>query len=491
VDQNFPLLSKSADRHLLARRTGGGVEFDRAPAWLRHGLGKSGLAPLESLAADLIRDQLGVRDYVIELEGPGGDPVALLVQGQATGPDAARLEVADVTDTVRERRRAAAVGAYHGLVGSSLPMLDVFQQIALYGPTDAPVIVTGETGTGKELVARALHDRSPRAEGPLVSVNCSAMTPELFESELFGHEKGSFTGAVRQHKGRFERADGGTLFLDEIGDMPAMTQSKLLRALEEGTIERVGSEEEKKVDVRVIAATNVALEFAVTSGRFRADLYHRLCVLRIHVPPLRERLGDLPALVDSFLESFNGRYKKSIRRLTPEAIRLLQDYSWPGNVRELRNVLERLVVETHGEAIGANALARWVREREYLLPGAWNMDAAFVGRQPIPTPAAAPYQPPLPRFGGSAWGSPAAPAWPPAAPPHRALEHVIEATPLADEPPAPTVEFTEETIREAFRATGGNATRAAERLGVHKATLYRHMKRLGLGREDLETEAAP
>jgi len=242
---------------------------------------------------------------------------------------------------------------FHGMVGVSPSILEVFRKIELYGPSDASVVVTGETGTGKELVAKALHEESPRCNCPFVAVNCSAISRELLESELFGHEKGAFTGALRTHRGRFERADGGTLFLDEIGDMPLVTQAKLLRVLENGTIERVGAERETPVDVRVVCATNVPLERAVATGRFRADLYHRLAVLRLHLPALRERLEDLPFLVEFFLPILNRKYRRRVQRLTPEAVNFLRTYLWPGNIRELRNVLERVVVETQGEVIGA------------------------------------------------------------------------------------------------------------------------------------------
>ena len=260
---------------------------------------------------------------------------------------------------------------YQGMVGISPVTLEVFRKIKLYGPSDASVVITGETGTGKELVARALHNASSRSARPYVAVNCSAISKELLESELFGHEKGAFTGALQSHKGRFERAHGGSLFLDEVGDMPPATQVKLLRVLESRTIERVGSERETPIDVRVICATNVSLEREVASGRFRSDLYHRLAILRIHLPPLRGRVEDVPFLVSHFLKTLNAKYRKNIKRLTPEAMSLLQSYLWPGNIRELRNVLERIVVETQGEVIGGRAFRDWIRERQQLSPERW------------------------------------------------------------------------------------------------------------------------
>ncbi|BCR06741.1 hypothetical protein DESUT3_38100 [Desulfuromonas versatilis] len=361
---------------------------------------------------------------------------------------------------------------YGGMVGSSAGMREVFRKIDLYAASDAPVVVTGETGTGKELVARALHDQSPRHRGPFVAVNCSAISEELLESELFGHEKGAFTGAVRTHRGRFERADRGTLFLDEIGDMPVHTQAKLLRALEEGRIERVGAEAEQKVDVRVVAATNVTLEQAVGQGRFRADLYHRLSVLRIHLPPLRQRPEDIPHLAEHFLAMFNRKYAKQIRRLTPDALHLLQSYLWPGNIRELRNVLERVFVETQAEVIGARAFAEWIRERQDFSPGNWNLDAA---ESRPPQAVSPPY--PLASERLLIEGAP-----------RTALE--AEIVPRGGAPAGARstrpADLDVEEIRRAYQAAGGNLAGAARLLGVHRATLYRYLDKLGLRREDLE-----
>jgi len=262
----------------------------------------------------------------------------------------------------RETTASRLETGFRGLVGTSPVMREVFRKIRLYGASDAAVVITGETGAGKELVAKALHDESARSEGPYAALNCAAISEQLLESELFGHERGAFTGAVREHRGYFERASGGSLFLDEIGEMPLHIQSKLLRVLEDGRVQRVGGERSRKVDVRVIGATNVPLEQAVVAQRFRADLYHRLAVLRIHLPPLRERVEDIPLLADNFLQFFNQKYHKGVQRLTAEAMRLLQAYYWPGNVRELRNVIERMVVETEAEAIGAPRMLSYADE---------------------------------------------------------------------------------------------------------------------------------
>jgi len=404
-------------------------------------------------------------------------------------------------DSLANDAMVESVGAFHGIIGRSAAMLGVYRKILQYGPAEAPVLITGETGTGKELVARALHERSRRRGKPFVALNCTALNEELFESELFGHERGAFTGAERTHRGRFERANGGSLFLDEIGDMSGRVQGKMLRAMEEGIIERVGGENELNVDVRLIAATNVSLEQAVQIGRFRADLYHRLAVLRIHMPALRERHGDIPILVGHFLSMLNERYRRRVQRLTPEAVRALEEYSWPGNVRELRNVLERIYVETNAPVIGRNALAEWERERDWLAAGEWNVNHMEHQRMTgrvffMPSMPAMPGQMPplsLPAQAVSPQGQPAYPlaplnyhpVVPGAAQPPRPIDVDYIVEPLAHRTPG---ELNEQEIRDAFAKAKGNLTRAAELLGVHKTTLYRNMKRLGLGREELEKQ---
>ncbi|NBB85522.1 MAG: PAS domain S-box protein [Bacteroidetes bacterium] len=247
--------------------------------------------------------------------------------------------------------------AYEEMVGESPAMQRVFTAIDKVAPTDATVLVTGETGTGKELVARALHRHSPRTDEMLVKVNCAALASDVIESELFGHEKGAFTGAVDQRKGRFELADEGTLFLDEVGELPLETQAKLLRALQEQEFERVGGTETIAVDVRVVAATNRALDAEVDAGRFRSDLYYRLNIFPIEVPPLREREGDVPRLAAHFCEQFGQRMGKPVQGFTAGAVERLAAYVWPGNVRELANVVERAVILASPEApIGVDQL---------------------------------------------------------------------------------------------------------------------------------------
>ena len=241
-------------------------------------------------------------------------------------------------------RLKAEVHAQYEIVGTSKAIKQVIDRIEKVAPTAARVLITGENGTGKELVARALHALSPRARGPFVEVNCAAIPTELIESELFGHVKGSFTGAFADRAGKFELADGGTLFLDEVGDMSVSAQAKVLRALEEGVISRVGSGRTLAVDVRVVAATNKDLQAEIAAGRFRDDLLYRLNVVPIAVPPLRARRGDIPQLIDHFVSQMTQAGGLQPKRFDPEAVKQLAAYAWPGNIRELRNAVERLLI---------------------------------------------------------------------------------------------------------------------------------------------------
>ncbi len=237
-----------------------------------------------------------------------------------------------------------AVKLQNQMIGESAPMLEVKDMIGKVAPTNARVLITGENGTGKELVARQLHELSPRNGGPFIEVNCAAIPSELIESQLFGHEKGSFTSAIKQKKGDFELADGGTLFLDEIGDMSLSAQAKVLRALQENKIVRVGGEKEIPVNVRILAATNKNLKMEIEKGNFREDLYHRLSVIVIQVPPLRERKDDIPLLVGNFLEIIAQDMGKPVPTFQPEALEAMKQFQWTGNIRELRNIVERLVI---------------------------------------------------------------------------------------------------------------------------------------------------
>ena len=269
------------------------------------------------------------------------------------------LEQARLRDENRSLKRAVEVR--HQLIGDSTSLKQVMAAIGRAAPTNATVLITGESGVGKELVARTIHRNSLRSRERFVQVNCAAIPEELIESELFGHEKGSFTGATEKQVGKFEQADKGTIFLDEVGDMSAKTQAKVLRVLQEGEVERLGSARTIKVDVRVIAATNKNLEEEIEKGHFREDLYFRLAVIPIYVPPLRERPDDIPQLVRHFMEYFSRDNNLRPKRITPAAIETLQRHRWKGNIRELRNTVERLIIMTSGDSIDVPDLPEVVR----------------------------------------------------------------------------------------------------------------------------------
>src|SRR5258706_1941298 len=261
---------------------------------------------------------------------------------------------------------------FEEIVGASEPLLTMFAEISIVAPTDATVLITGETGTGKELVARAIHKRSRRSARAFVSVNCAAIPSSLIASELFGHEKGAFTGATQRRQGRFELAEGGTIFLDEVGELPPEVQIALLRVLQEREFERVGSGRPIRADVRVIAATNRDLESAIAEKTFRSDLYYRLNVFPVLVPPLRERREDIPLLVEYFLHRFAKQAGKRINKISKETLNIVESYDWPGNVRELQNVVERAVIVSESDALDIDE--RW------LLGG---RKAAPIAAQPI------------------------------------------------------------------------------------------------------------
>jgi len=249
------------------------------------------------------------------------------------------------TDLVKETKTLKRkITKTQEIIGKSTAIERIKEMIHRVAPTEARVLITGSNGTGKELVARWLHEKSNRANSPFIEVNCAAIPGELIESELFGHEKGSFTSAVKQHKGKFEQADGGTLFLDEIGDMSPAAQAKVLRVLQENKITRIGSDKDITVDVRVVAATNKNLKEEIEKGNFREDLYHRLSVIIIHVPTLSERKDDIPLLADYFITQICSEYGIPKPKIAPAAIDILQKQAWTGNIREFRNVIERLII---------------------------------------------------------------------------------------------------------------------------------------------------
>ena len=313
--------------------------------------------------------KLGAHDYI--LKPFDVDELKIVVRNA--------LERQDLREeNLRLKREFGRPHALDQLVGVSPAMAALFEMVRSVAPTSSTVLVTGESGTGKELVARAIHSLSPRKDGPFVSVNCGALPDTLLESELFGHMKGAFTDAHQNKKGLFEAAHRGTLFLDEVGETSPPMQVKLLRALQEKRIRRVGGTDELEVDVRVISATNVPLESLVRERRFREDLFYRLQVIPIHTPPLRERRTDIPLLADHFLRRFAREMGKNVAKVSEEAMELLRRYSWPGNVRELENVIERAVALEATEAVLPERLADPVRGRgEAPAPGAPDLGNGF------------------------------------------------------------------------------------------------------------------
>jgi len=278
-------------------------------------------------------------------------------------------------DNIRLRQQLDDKFGFEGIIGNTHAMQHIFRTLRQIAPTSATVLITGESGTGKELIAKAIHNNSPRKNHPFVALNCAALSEGILESELFGHEKGAFTGAEYTRKGRFEYANKGTLFLDEVGDMPISTQIKLLRVIENREIMRVGSNVPIKVDVRLIAATHQNLEELVKEGKFREDLYFRLKVVTIHLPPLRERKEDIPLMVQAFIEEFSKLHGKNVRGIDPKALNILCRYNWPGNVRELKNTIESMVVISEKEILGVEDIPEHIRtgaveaKAPFLTPG--------------------------------------------------------------------------------------------------------------------------
>ncbi|MBM4019391.1 MAG: sigma-54-dependent Fis family transcriptional regulator [Planctomycetes bacterium] len=322
---------------------------------------------------------------------------------------------------------------FEGILGRSPAVRRVIDTCRLIAPTDTTVLIEGESGTGKELIAKALHNNSPRRDHNFVALNCAALSEGILESELFGHEKGAFTGALAGRKGRFEHADGGTLFLDEVGDMPVATQIKLLRVIENREIIRVGSNEPRKVDVRLLSATNRKLDELVRAGTFREDLYFRLKVVRVVIPPLRDRREDIPLLTDHYVRRLAAEHSRNVTGITPEAQHILAAYAWPGNVRELINTLETMVVLAQKPVL----------------------DAADIPPEIRLAAAAA-----VPAGGSAAPGTPAG---------------------LASGMSLQDAERT--LIDQTLRATGGNRQQAAAILGIGQRTLYRKIKDFGLARQ--------
>ena len=361
----------------------------------------------EELAVDAMKQ--GADDYIAK----GRLQIDELEMRIARALRQQHLEV----ENVSLRQQLHSKFGLDNIVGESPAMQEVFDVVRQVAPARTTVLLLGESGTGKELIAKALHQLSPRAHGPMVTVHCAALSPTLLESELFGHEKGAFTGAHERRIGRFEQAQGGTLFLDEIGEIDATVQVKLLRLLGERAFERVGSNKTLTADVRLITATNKNLEEQVKAGKFREDLYFRLAVVQIVLPPLRERLGDIPLLAKAFLKEFATENDKNVNDFTPEALEALMNYAWPGNVRELRTAVEHAVVLTRGEKIGLRDLPPTMR-------------AASPG------------------------GSPAR---------------------ILAQPDLTVAQAEKQLILRALKECGGNRTEAAKKLGMSRRTLHRKL----------------
>ena len=365
-----------------------------------------------------------------------------------------------------------------GIVGSSAAMQQVFKTIGQVTASDVTVMITGESGTGKELVARSIYKHSHRSARPFIAVNCAAIPDNLIESELFGHEKGSFTGATGQRIGRFELCDGGTIFLDEIGDMALATQTKILRVLQEGEIQRVGGAATIKVDVRVLAATNKNLEEIVKARSFREDLYYRLNVVRINMPPLRERLEDIPQIVDYVLQTLQKQKKTRVKKVAAEAMAVLLRHKWPGNVRELENVIYRSAIIAQGDAILVKNLPAEIRGPAGAAAGAPPAPVETFAEVPVETaepealPAAKPEAP-----------VPPVPAPPVPEPSPLTLQDALDFVyaRLKAEGTEPVLERLErEMIGRVLKDEHGNLVRASERLGMTRTTLRKRIDALGL-----------
>jgi len=339
-------------------------------------------------------------------------------------------KVSEKISLVKENRylksQLQTIYKFDNLIGQSGKMKEMYELISKVLDNRATVMITGETGTGKELIARAVHFNGPRKNGPFIKVNCAAIPEGLLESELLGHEKGSFTGAINKKEGKFEIADKGTIFLDEIGEIPVSIQVKLLRVLQQREFERVGGNQTIKVDVRIIAATNRDLTQAIAEGRFRSDLYYRLNVVPISVPPLRERLTDIPVLTDHFVKKFSVENARPLLKISKEAMEAFLKYSWPGNVRELENVIERLIILTKDSVINASDLPTHILPRENQL-------------ESLAVPSVGKYK----------------------------MTEVVDY-------------IENKMIEEALKMTGGQQTQAAEILGINRGSLIYKMKKFNL-----------
>jgi len=432
-----------------------------------HGVPTLGLVEATDEAAETVAHELGLTGWLVKPTDP-----------------------AEVTATVKRLIERHRLQQRTGILGESPPVQEVLVKIEQMAPVTSTVLIEGESGTGKELVARAIHDLSPRRGKAFIAVNCAALPETLLESELFGHEKGAFTGAAERRLGRFELADGGTILLDEIGEMPASTQVKLLRVLEDKSFFRVGGTQPIQVDVRVTAATNKSVKEAVALGRFRDDLYYRLNVLSVYLPPLRERRSDIPLLVRTFVAEFAKTHARTFRGITPEAVQILVAADWPGNVRQLKNLIESMVVLAPEGEIRATDIPRDIRERTRTMPvriaetpGApreiTGQELEFIFRTLVEMKVQleelrrrieerAPERVEVIEVGGSKRLEPA-------------TVDPLDSTPEPDGPVVYKAGMTMSDVERAaidaaLRETRGNRRKAAEVLGIGERTLYRKLK---------------
>jgi DNA-binding NtrC family response regulator len=447
------------------------------------GLHETGAAQLLALARERSISTLGL----VEQTEP--DATGLARRLGLTGYLEKPADPAEVTATVRRLIERRKLQQRTGIIGESPAIQEVLVKIEQMAPVSSTVLIEGESGTGKELVARGIHDLSPRRANAFIAVNCAALPETLLESELFGHEKGSFTGAAERRLGRFELADGGTIFLDEVGEMALATQVKLLRVLEDHSFFRVGGTQAIKVDVRVTAATNKSLKEEVALGRFRDDLFYRLNVLAIYLPPLRERRSDIPLLVRRFIAEFAKQHERAFRGITPEALQILVDADWPGNIRQLRNLIESMVVLAPEGEIRASDIPKDIRERGRGLPmrlvsvprdGA-GQELEFIFRSLVELKLQVeelrrrledhPHRVEVIEVGPGSALSSAGPA--------------VEVEPAAEgevvyRPGMTMADVERAAIEAALRATQGNRRKAAEVLGIGERTLYRKLKAYAL-----------
>jgi two-component system nitrogen regulation response regulator NtrX len=439
-DEGYTVEAVSTGEACLDRVTRGPVDLIVLDVWLP---GMDGLATL----ARLRERQVDAEVVLISGHGNIESAVRAIKMGAfdfVEKPLSLEKTVLVVRNALRQRNLEAEnrdlrarVDRTQTMVGESQTMRQLRDQVAMAAPTNGRVLIYGENGTGKELVARTIHALSRRRTGAFVEVNCAAIPEELIESELFGHVRGAFTGAVADRRGKFEVADGGTIFLDEIGDMSLKTQAKVLRVLQEQTMEPVGGTTRIKVDARVLAATNKDLQSEIRAGRFREDLYFRLNVIPISVPPLRERQEDIPLLADHFMAAFAREYGRRAKSFDRGALMVLQQYAWPGNVRELRNVIERLMIMVPGDAISPSDLSF--------------LDSSGLSRPPSPE-----------------------------LPTERQTLHEARD------------QFERDLILRTLAEQQGNMSRTADVLGVERSNLYRKMKAFGIApsrRADEEPEA--